>query len=177
MANRGLPCNFFRLSTVTPTNRSTARQGLLSYDVLLCNLPDLFSPDPRATSTDRLHGRYVRFSGATSGQSSIPLRAPPDLLREDPQQSESKRHSGALTGLRGRTGHRLSPGDRGVLQPGEESFVFRLTVFPDAWSGSIAMSGPVMMLIIHRVGLLDLISMTERTSPVTIDPIIVTVVF
>jgi hypothetical protein len=39
------------------------------------------------------------------------------------------------------------------------------------------MSGPVMMLIIHRVGLLDLISMTERTSPVTIDPIIVTVVF
>jgi hypothetical protein len=113
----------------------------------------------------RLHGRYVRFSGATSGLSSIPLRALPDLLREDPQQSESKCHSGALTGLRGRTGHRLSPGDRGVLQPSEESFVFRLTVFPDAWSGSIAMSGPVMMLIIHRVGLLDLIFHDRADQP------------
>lgn len=137
------------MSTVTPTSRSTARQGLLSYDVLPCYLPDLFSPALTATSIGRLHGRYVRFSGATSGQSSIPLRAQPDLLREDPRQSESKRCSGALTGLSGRTGHRRLPDDSGVLQSGEESFVFRVTVFPDAWSGSMAMSRLVMMVRIH----------------------------
>jgi len=43
--------------------------------------------------------------------------------------------------------------------------------------GQAAMLGLAMTVMIQRVGLLDLTSMTERTSPVTGDPSTVTVVF
>ncbi len=43
--------------------------------------------------------------------------------------------------------------------------------------GQAAMSGVAMTVMIQRVGLLDLTSMTERTNPVTSDPSTVKVVF
>jgi hypothetical protein len=43
--------------------------------------------------------------------------------------------------------------------------------------GQAAMLGVAMTVMIQRVGLLDLTSMTERTNPVTGDPSTVTVVF
>jgi hypothetical protein len=46
-----------------------------------------------------------------------------------------------------------------------------------SYVGQAAMLGLAMTLMIQRVGLLDLTSMTEQTNPVTGDPSTVTVVF
>jgi hypothetical protein len=57
-----------------------------------------------------------------------------------------------------------------VLQPGEARFGFQPTGFAGAWSRSTATPGLEIMVRIQRLGLLDLISKTEWTSPVTRDP-------